>query len=95
MKHPNATASEKDERGVRVVPHAALHAVGQQNKRLKARVAELEAAARSCTCDAATDLIAPTLRDIINLAVAEHNGLARLPGETGDDHLIWEAHSRG
>ena len=68
-----------------LVPHGALHAVGQQNKRLKARVAELESLA-------AVLLVAACLRGNINLlsllpckshAEAERNGLTRSTGETG------------
>src|SRR5262249_28272221 len=38
-----------------LVPHAALHAVGQQNRRLKARNAQLERA--RCICGGTTELI--------------------------------------
>src|SRR5215831_12151079 len=69
-----------------LVPHAALHAVGQQNKRLKARVAELEAALERCTCNARRARI-ETLSSPRGPAEAERplagNGLTRSTGEIG------------
>ena len=67
-----------------MVPHAALHAVGQQNKRLKARIAELEAQLSQ------VQMAAPCANvDVLSLqndeehAEAERNGLTRSTGETG------------
>jgi|SRR5262245_15163537 len=69
-----------------MVPYAALHAVGRENKRLKARVAELEAVVNGCTCQAATTVLnALPLSAIVSLAEAEHDGLVRLPGEIGEN----------
>jgi hypothetical protein len=69
-----------------LVPHAALHAIGQQNKRLKARVVELEAALKRCTCGASHAIIR-TLSSPRGPAAAERplagNGLTRSTGETG------------
>ena len=69
-----------------LVPHAALHAVGQQNKRLKARIAELEAALKRCTCNACRASI-EMLSSRRGPAEAERpltgNGLTRSTGETG------------
>jgi hypothetical protein len=76
------------ERGTKrtMVPHTALHAVGQQNKRLKARVAELEAALKRCTCNACRAIV-ETLSSPRGPAEAERplagNGLTRSTGETG------------
>ena len=69
-----------------MVPYAALHAVGRENKRLKARIAELEKAANDCTCGAASTVLAALpLSATVSLVVAGHDGLARLPGEIGEN----------
>jgi hypothetical protein len=70
------------------VPHAALHAVGQQIKRLKARITELEnlaAVLLAVACVRANINLLSLLPPSKGYAEAERNGLVRSPSKTGED----------